>query len=100
MVTKNPNPSLESRWAYAYQLLPAQLADRLRTIQPLLDDEQADARRNGRTWAGRVVPEELITHILVVSDSPDQDHDGNRKLESELKELKAKFSISAPMPLS
>jgi hypothetical protein len=95
-----PNPSLESRWAYAYQLLPPQLADRLRTIQPLLDDEQADAHRSGRTWAGRVVPEELITHILVVSDSPDQDHEGNRKLESELKELKAKFSVSVPMPLS
>jgi hypothetical protein len=47
-----------------------------------------------------VVPEEVITHILVVSDSPDQDHEGNRKLESELKELKAKFSVSVPMPLS
>ena len=95
-----PNPSLESRWAYTYELLPPQLADRLRTIQPLLDGEQADALRSGRTWAGRVVPEEVITHILVVSDSPDQDHEGNRKLESELKELKAKFSVSVPMPLS
>lgn len=99
MATK-PTSSLESRWAYAYQLLPPQLADRLRTIQPLLDGEQASARRGGRTWAARVVPEELITHILVVSDSPDQDHDANRKLESELKELKAKFSISAPLALS
>jgi hypothetical protein len=46
-----------------------------------------------------VVPEERITHILVVSDSPEQDHEANRRLESELKGLKAKFSISAPMQL-
>lgn len=92
-------PSPKSMWAYAYQLSPPQPADRLRTVQPLLDEEHSDARRSGRTWAARVVPEERITHILVVSDSPEQDHEGNRKLESELKELKAKFSISAPMEL-
>jgi len=101
MTTKKPNspPPPQPRWAYAYQLLPPQLVERLRTIQPLLDDEHDGARRSGRTWAGRVVPEERITHILVVSDNPEQDNDGNRKLESELKELKAKFSISAPMEL-
>lgn len=100
MVTRRTTPSSKPLWAYAYQLLPPQLADRLRTVQALLDDEHVDARRDGRTWAGRVVPEERITHILVVSDSPEQDHEGNRKLESELKELKAKFSISAALPLS
>jgi hypothetical protein len=100
MVTRKAAPSLKPIWAYAYQLLPPQLADRLEAIQPLLDDEQSDARRGGRTWAGRVVPEERITHILVVSDSPERDHESNRKLESALKGLKAKFSISAAMPLS
>ena len=99
MTTKKPTPLPQTRWAYAYQLLPPQLADRLRTIQPLLDDEHTGARLSGRTWAGRVVPEERITHILVVSDSPEQNHESNRKLESELKELKARFSISAPMEL-
>lgn len=99
MVTRTAAPSPKPIWAYAYQLSPPQPADRLCTIQPLLDDEQVDARRNGHTWAGRMVTEERITHILVVSDSPELDHEGNRKLESELKELKAKFSISAPMEL-
>ena len=100
MVTKKTPAPPKLIWAYAYQLSPPQPADRLQTIQPLLDDQHVDARRVGRTWAGRVIPEERITHILVVSDSPEQDSEGNRRLEAELKELKAKFSISAAMPLS
>ena len=103
MVTKQssptPDPQVKPIWAYAYQLSPPQSADRLSTIQPLLDDEHVDAQQDGRTWSGRVVLEERITHILVVSDSPEQDHAGNRKLESELKQLNAKFSVSAPMEL-
>jgi hypothetical protein len=47
-----------------------------------------------------VVPEERITHILVVSDSPEQNEGSNEKLESELDELKTKFSVSAPLPLT
>ena len=100
MDTRTITPSPKPLWAYVYQLLPPQLAERLRTIQPLLDDEQLDARRTGRTWAGRVVPEERITHILVVSDSPEQNEGSNEKLESELDELKTKFSVSAPLPLT
>jgi hypothetical protein len=100
MDTRNTTPLAKPLWAYVYQLLPPQLADRLRTIQPLLDDEQVDARRTGRTWAGRVVPEERITHILVVSDSPDHNEGSNQKLESELGELKTEFSVSAPLPLT
>jgi hypothetical protein len=99
MVTRASTPLPKPLWAYVYELLPPQLADRLRTIQPLLDGEQVDARRTGRTWAGRIVPEERITHILVVSDSPELDDGSNRKLESELEELKAKFSMSASLPL-
>jgi hypothetical protein len=87
-------------WVYAYQLVPPQRADRLGTVQPLLDEEQVHARRRGRTWAGRIVPEERITHILIVSDSPAQDHEANRNLESELKELKARFTVSPPIVLS
>lgn len=99
MVTRQSIPPPKLIWAYAYQLSPPQLADRLSTIQPLLDDEHTDAQEDGRKWTGRVVAEERITHILVVSDSPEQDHESNRKLESELKQLNAKFSISAPMEL-
>jgi hypothetical protein len=98
MDTSNTTPSPKSLWAYVYQLMPPQPADRLRSIQPLLDGEHVDARRTGRTWAGRMVPEERITHILVVSDSPEQDD--NRKLESELEDLRTKFSVSVPLPLT
>ena len=102
MVTRQstpPTPPVKPIWAYAYQLSPPQPADRLRTIQPLLDGEHSEAQHDGRTWSGRVVLEERVTHILVVSDSPDQNHDGNRRLESELEQLNATFSISAPMEL-
>lgn len=84
-------------WAYAYQLLPPQLADRLRTVQSLLDNEHVEAQRSDRTWTGRVVAEERVTHILVVSDSPTQNQAANSKLESVLRELQAGFSISVPL---
>ena len=91
--------SSEPAWAYAYQLTPPQSVERLQAIQPLLDDVLALARREARTWAGTVVLEERVTHILIVSDSPEQNHDGNRRLETALSELGAAFSISPPMPL-
>lgn len=97
--TPTPPPPT-TLWAFVYQLLPPQLADRLRSIQPLLDGAHVDARRAGRTWAGRVIPEELITHILVVSDSAEQNDGSNRKLESELEDLQARFSVTAPLPLT
>jgi hypothetical protein len=35
--------------------------------------------------------------ILIVSDSPEQDHEVNRRLEAKLQELKAGFSITVPI---
>jgi hypothetical protein len=99
MVTPVPASSVKPVWAYAYELSPPQTAERLRTIQSLLDDADSAARRDAYKWVGRVVSEERVTHILVVSDSPDQTQDGNRRLESALRELGAGFSISAPMAL-
>src|ERR1044072_7295807 len=100
MDPRNTTPLAKPLWAYAYQLLPPQLADRLRTIQPLLDDEQVDARRTGRTWAGRGVPGERIKDNLGVRARPDHNEGSNQKLESELGELKTEFSVSAPLPLT
>jgi hypothetical protein len=99
MVTPVPESSVKPVWAYAYELSPPQTAERLRTIQSLLDDADAAARRDAYTWVGRVVSEERVTHILVVSDSPEQNHDGNRRLETALKELGAGFTISTPLAL-
>ena len=86
-------------WVYAYKLSPPQALARLQTIQPILADALTAAKNEARTWAGTVVLEERVSHILVVSDSPEQNHEGNRKLESELQQLGAGFSITAPMAL-
>ena len=86
-------------WVYAYKLSPPQAVARLQAIQPILTAALSAAKSESRTWAGTVVLEERVTHILVVSDSPEQNHEGNRKLESELQQMGAEFSITAPMPL-
>ena len=97
MVRKKRSVPPKTIWAYAYQILPPQAADRLRTIETLLDHAHADAQRGGRTWTGRVVLGEHVTQILIVSDSPEQNHDVNRRLEAELNALQARFSITVPL---
>ena len=84
-------------WAYAYQIVPPQAEEKLHAIKDLLHLENSAAQDGSRTWTGRVVSERQITHILVVSDSPEQNHEVNRKLEAALTELQAGFSITAPM---
>ena len=99
----NPPPaSLPKKglWAYAYEIVPPQPEDRLRSINALLDRERAEARNGARTWESRVVVEDHITHILVVSDSPQQDREVNRRVEAELRDLSAGFSITAPMAVA
>lgn len=96
MAQKNISPSPKKIWAYLYEIVPPQAKGRLRTIKTLLDDENSNAR-GARTWAGRFVVEQQVTHILVVSDSPDQDRDVNHRLEVELKKLEAGFSITKPV---
>jgi putative intracellular protease/amidase len=87
-------------WAYGYELVPPQPEDRLRAINVLLEREGADARDRARTWESRVVVEEHATHILVVSDSPEQNLEVNRRVEAQLRDLKAGFSLSAPMAVA
>lgn len=97
MVGKERHQSPTTLWAYAYHIVPEQTEDRLRTVYALLGDEHAAAQRRMGTWAGRVVFEPHITHILILSDSPEQTREINHRLEAELKELKMDFSISVPM---
>jgi len=97
MALKKRTPPAKPVWAYAYQILPPQAEDRLHTIKTLLDKENADAQRTARTWAGRVVVEQQVTHILVVSDSPEQNHAVNHRLEAQLNDLNAGFSITVPI---
>ena len=97
MPDTKPAPPAKTIWAYAYQILPPQGAERLRAINSLLDHAHTEARRAARTWTGRVVVEEQVTHILIVSDSPEQNHEVNQRLEAKLQELNAGFSITVPV---
>ena len=100
MPDKKRIPPPKTIWAYAYQILPPQGAERLHPIKTLLDHAHTEAQRGERTWTGRVVVEEQITHILIVSDSPEQDEAVNRRLEAKLLELNAGFSITAPIAVA
>jgi hypothetical protein len=93
---KSPPPPT-TIWAYAYQILPPQGAKRLHGIKTLLDQAHTEAQGGARKWTGRLVVEEQITHILIVSDSPEQNHEVNRRLEAKLQELDAGFSITVPI---
>lgn len=93
-------PPPRTIWAYGYQISPPLARDRLRSIEALVDDEHSNAKLDARTWEGRLVVEEQVTHILVVSDSPDQNLTVNRKLEAELKRMKAGFSVTVPLAVS
>jgi hypothetical protein len=100
MQTKKRIPTPKTVWAYAYQILPSQSAARLHSIKTLLDHAHTEAQHDARTWTGRVVVEEQVTHILIVSDSPEQNHEVNRRLEARLQELNAGFSITVPIAVA
>ena len=87
-------------WAYAYEIVPPQAEDQLNAIRTLLEKEHAEARHAARTWTGELVSEQRVTHLLVVSDSPDQNCEVNRQLESRLTQLRAGFSLTVPMALA
>lgn len=83
-------------WAYAYEFMQPQPVDRMGAIQGLLDREEAEARKDARSWGSRFVTEKQVTHILIVSDSPRRDQVANRRLEADLGELKVDFFITEP----
>ncbi len=94
MGTRDRPPRTGTTWAYGYEISPAMSPDRLAVIQRLLEEENSTARFETRTWQGRFVTEEKVTHILVVSDSPDQQREINRRLEKEFGKLKTGFSLT------
>lgn len=87
-------------WAYAYGIVPPQAEDQLDAIRILLEKEHSEAQCAARTWTGKLVCEQLVTHILVVSDSPNQSREVNRLLEGGLKQLNAGFSLTVPLALA
>jgi hypothetical protein len=84
-------------WIYSYEIVPPQPEDRLRGVDALLDDHGSRARSRGQTWEGRLVSQEHVTHIFVVSDSARQDLEVNHHVEAALRDLKARFSLTSPM---
>lgn len=86
-------------WAFGYKIAPAFNEEHLRSIQDLLEAERARARRQGRTWEGRFVVEEQVTHILVVTDDPSQDLEANLRLEEALARLKTEYTRFQPLPV-
>ena len=84
-------------WAYAYQMEPPQTEAGMELVRALLDQENGEARHGAPRWNARLVVERRVTHVLIVSDSPELSHEGNRKLEAELKAAGVDFSVTVPM---
>jgi hypothetical protein len=84
-------------WAYAYQLLPPRATDRMGRIVELVRQENADALRSARAWTARLVTEPQVTHVLILSDSPELGRGMNHRLEARLRELDVRFAVTLPM---
>ena len=97
--TKEGRSPLHARWVYAYQLDPPQPEPRFKKINALVRQAQSAATRKGRLWTGRIVVETLITHLLIVTDHPEQVPAVNRAIEAELKQLDMGFALTGPAPL-
>jgi len=89
----------DSLWAYAYQMLPPRAARQARAIHALLEEENREAKRTDRNWTARMVLEQHVTHVLIVSDMPELDRDINRRLEEKLQEMDVRFAVTVPMPV-
>src|SRR5437762_555863 len=98
MVPKQRPRAAES-WAYAYQLNPPQPEPRFAKIKMLLRRARLAAQRAGRLWTGQVVKDAHITHILVVTDAPDEAHAVDRAIDAELSRC-AMALLSKPSVIS
>lgn len=82
---------------YGYEMIPPRLAGGMTAIRNLLDQENDEAKREDRTWTARMVTEHQATHLLIVSTSPEQNGEINRKLEAELHALGVDFLLTLPV---
>ena len=93
-------PQASKSWAYAYQLNPPQPEPRFAKLKILLRRARLAAQRDGRLWTGQIVMEAHITHILVVTDAPEELRAVDRAIDAELKRLKMGFAITRPARVS
>jgi len=87
-------PRASESWAYAYQLNPPQPEPRLAKVKTLLRRARRAAQQDGHLWTGQIVVEDRITHILVVTDAPNEVRAVDRAIGTELKRLKMGFAIT------
>ena len=93
-------PRAPKSWAYAYQLDPPQQEPRFAKLKILLRRARLAAQRDGRLWTGQIVMEAHITHILIVTDAPDEVRAVDRAIDAELKRLKMGFAVTGPARVS
>jgi len=84
-------------WAYAYRLSPPLDPIKLRQLKELLAKEHSDAQKQEGKWEARLVTDDRVGHILVLSDSPDVDRAANKRIEEELRRLQADYSLTVPL---
>lgn len=84
-------------WAYAYRLEPPQLASRLKSVKALLEREHRSAKERDGTWEGRLIVDDRVSHILVLSDTPDLSGTSNQRLEEALRGVQARYILTVPM---
>ncbi len=84
-------------WAYTYTLNPPLSPAKLREIKDLLSKEQVAAKSRSGTWEARFVADERISHILVLSDTPDLELEANKNLETALRAINASYNLTVPM---
>jgi hypothetical protein len=92
-------PAERTLWAYGYEVVAPHPAGRMVEILGLLERQNAQAARDGRTWTARLVTTRLV-HVLIVSESPELDLPMNRTLEGELAQLGVQYLVTAPMRVS
>jgi hypothetical protein len=79
--------------------VPPQPKRRLDRIRALLDHEHTAARKDARSWAGRLVLERRATRILIVSDSPDQERAVDHAVVGEVRRLQATLMRTASIEI-
>jgi hypothetical protein len=98
IAAQNRSPAM--LWAYTYQIVPRQTRSQLSAVRALLDQEHSAAKDGSGMFAGRLMVGAQATRILIVSDCPERSCDVNQRLESELKQLQAEFTVSEPVLLA
>jgi hypothetical protein len=93
----NMASSTPKLWAYTYRFIPPLRPERLAALRALLARVHRAAKGRDGVWEGRMVADDRISHLLVLSDSADLDDDTNRRIAAALQALDAAFAVTVPL---